>query len=102
MNGYQAFAETYARLFEKEPEGPERENLLKKVQAFKAAASYSDEELAALFDTGAFNDILKGYVRLAAKYTDLSDEAKTDLYKAVKFALSEFTASDAVNYLQNF
>lgn len=49
------------------------------IEAGKLIAEMPEEEINALFDTGAFNNICKGYLKEALKNSGLSDEKQAEI-----------------------
>lgn len=98
MDGYKIMAESYRKAAE---EGKiTKEQAEKDCKAFDFLASCDQDDFNNLFDSGAFNEIAKSYMRLAVK--ELIEEGTIDEEqgRAVRnrFALlfSEKTAKDVL------
>lgn len=65
MNGFTMMADSYRKHGEE-----------KKAKLYDFLGSCSDEDICTLFDSSAFNDIAKGYMRLAVR--ELVDEGELD------------------------
>ena len=48
----------------------------KRIKAFRTIAALDDDDVNELFDTSAFNTIVKGYLILAMENTELTEEQK--------------------------
>ena len=98
MNGFTMMAESYRKAA---AEGKiTKEQAEKNCKAFDFLGSCDDDDINNLFDSGAFNEIAKSYMRLAVK--ELIEESVIDEEQgqAIKnrFALlfSEKTAKDVL------
>jgi hypothetical protein len=98
MNGFKMMADSYRKLAD---EGKiTKEQAEKDCKAFDFLANCDQDDFNNLFDSGAFNDIAKSYMRIAVK--ELIEESVIDEEQgqAIKnrFALlfSEKTAKDVL------
>lgn len=65
MNGFKIMADSYRKLAD---EGKiTKEQAEKDCKAYDFLATCDDKDICNLFDSGAFNEISKGYMRLAVK-----------------------------------
>ena len=74
MNGYEVMAKTYRKLSERGEIS--KEEAEKKCKVYDFLASCDEEDIYNLFDSSAFNEIAKEYMRLAVK--ELVSEGKID------------------------
>lgn len=100
MNGYKLMAESYRKAAE---EGKiSKEEAAKDCRIFDFLASCDQEDIFRLFDSGAFNDIAKSYLRIAVKELIEEEEIEEEQGSAVKrrfnLLFSEKTASEAYKY----
>lgn len=74
MNGYQLTADSYREYLKKNPKCDEavKKDMEHHIKANEFLATCTDEDIFKLFDSSAFNSILKGYVLKAV--TELSKE----------------------------
>lgn len=79
MNGYQITAANCRQAALKAKTETEREALETKARMYDIVGNLSDKEQAILFDSGAFNDIVQGYVRLLF---DSWEEAEEEIKEA--------------------
>lgn len=99
MNGYKVMADSYRKAAE---EGQiSREQVEKDCRIFDFLATCDNEDICRLFDSTAFNEIAKSYMRLAVK--ELVEEGVIDEEQGQavrnRFSLlfSEKTAKDVCN-----
>lgn len=96
MNGFKIMADSYRKLAD---EGKiTKEQAEKDCKAYDFLATCDDEDICNLFDSGAFNEISKGYMRLAVKELIEENVIDEEQGRAVRnrFALlfSEKTANE--------
>lgn len=89
MNGFTMMADTYRKFGGK-----------RKAELYDFLAKCSDEDICDLFDSTAFNEIAKGYLRLAVRELVENGELNEEQGQAVRnefsFLFSEKTAKDVV------
>lgn len=56
------------------------------------------EERLKIFDTGAFNNAVKGYIVMASDQLKLTDKQKNELLDTIQLLLYSRTAKDAEQY----
>lgn len=87
MNGFTMMADTYRK------HGKER-----KAELYDFLAQCSDEDICELFDSTAFNEITKDYLRLAVRRLvedgELNEEQGQAVRNELNFLISEKTAKD--------
>ena len=98
MNGFKMMADSYRKAAE---EGKiTREQAEKDCKTFDFLANCDQDDFNNLFDSGAFNDIAKSYMRIAVKELVEEGTLEEEQAQAVKnrFALlfSEKTAKDVL------
>lgn len=93
---YAGWAELYKRQMQ-EP-GTDLERTAAKVKAFEFLSTCTDADIFALFDTSVFNDIMKGYVMLAAKSAELLEEDAAAIMGGIRCALDDTSAEKAYKY----
>ena len=97
MNGYTMLAESYKKLLK---EGKVTEEEAKKnIKVMEFLAECSEEEINIMFDSAAFNEIMKAYVRRAINNADLGEEEekeeiKSKIMNELRWLLSEKTAGE--------
>ncbi len=83
MNGYIMQAETYKILAERGQISVEEADKMRAVYAF--LGTIEKDQLYALFDSGAFNGIIKGYVKLALKNTEIDEETSEKILQELRW-----------------
>ena len=97
MHGYTMLAESYKKLLQ---EGKVTEEEAKKnIKVMEFLAKCSEEEINIMFDSAAFNEIMKEYVRRAINNADLGEEEekeeiKSKIMNELRWLLSEKTAGE--------
>lgn len=82
MNGYEVMAKTYRKLVE--GGRLSKEEAEKKCKVYDFLASCDNEDIYNLFDSSAFNEIAKEYMRLAVKELVSEGAIDEDQGKAVR------------------
>lgn len=82
MNGYEVMAKTYRKLVE--GGRLSKEEAEKKCKVYDFLASCDNEDIYNLFDSSAFNEIAKEYMRLAVKELVSEGTIDEDQGKAVR------------------
>lgn len=82
MNGYKIMAESYRKLAE---EGKiSKEEAEKSIYTFDFLDKCDQEDIFNLFDSGAFNEIAKSYLRLAVKELIEEEEIEEEQGRAIR------------------
>lgn len=102
LNGYEIAAESCRRAQARARSEEERQELEAKARAFDTVAGLTDADKCRLFDTGAFNFILQGYVRmLFDSWEEAEEEVKEAAENGIAGLLEEKTAAQALAYYMN-
>lgn len=92
MNGYKILAQNYKKLAD---EGKlDREVAEKEIRNLEFLATCDKDDICILFDSGAFNDILKGYLAAAVDEAELDPDAKARVKDSLLWVLDTKSASD--------
>ena len=96
MNGYKLMAESYRKAAE---EGKiSKEEAAKDCRVYDFLASCTQEDIFKLFDSGAFNEIAKSYMRIAVKELieeeEIEEEQGREVRNRFSLLFSEKTASE--------
>ena len=100
MNGYKIMSDGYKAFLQAHPEEPEeaKAGIQRKIKALDFLADCSKEEKLELFNSGAFNDVIKGYFKMSIDNSDLKDESKKELQTELLHLLDTVTAGQAEEY----
>lgn len=97
MNGYKAIADSYRILLEN-GEATDRATLERKIKALDFLATCDRADIQELFNTSAFNDITKGYIKKAVDNLKLSTGTRADLLEEVTHLYDTMGADEAEDY----
>lgn len=96
MNGFQIMADSYHMAAEQGQISKEEAN--KKCKAYDYLANCDQEDIYNLFDSSAFNDICKSYLRKAADQLEgegvLDEEQNAKICRRMNLLFSETTAKE--------
>ncbi len=102
LNGYEMMAQDYEKMLHDKStdeyfDAADARDVEMKIKALRTVARLNEEEIDALFDTSAFNSIVKGYLWAAMEQTDpeLTEEQKNAIAGCFSLVLSEMSAWDA-------
>lgn len=103
MNGYQIHSQTYKDYLEKHPEEPEevKAGMQRKIKALDFLADCTEEERLELFNSTAFNDVVKGYVKRACDNLELEEDTRRELLNELRYLFDTMTADQAEDYYNN-
>lgn len=103
MNGYKMTADSYRQYLEQHPDEPPetKADLACKIKALDIMANCSDSERLQLFNTSAFNDVVKGYVKLALDNLKTDPEQRKAIINEVAYLFDIKTADEAEQYYYN-
>lgn len=99
-NGFEGAAKVYRMILNREGlDAEEREHLERKIRVYEFLGTVDDATRHELFDSTAFNDILKGYLQMSLdRLPDLDDETKQLVSTEVRFSLDTASAAEAEAY----
>lgn len=99
LNGYEMMAQSYEKFLQR-PHGEDFDaadarGIEMKIKALRIVAKLEEEEIDELFNTSAFNNIVKGYLIAALENAELTEEQRDDVRDGLRFALDEMSATEA-------
>lgn len=97
MNGYTMEADAYRHFLEKNPDTENREYLERKVKVFDILASLDRKDIAMIFDTGAYNELTKQYIKQAM---EMCNYGKEDISKVLSAVSNLFDIQTAIETLE--
>ncbi len=96
MDGYELQAASYEQYLETHPVEPEvKEDLERKIKVLRLFIGTTEQERDEMFNSGAFNDICKGYFKKAMKNCDIPDATIATVLDEFKWLLDTMNATDA-------
>lgn len=100
MNGYKMLADSYRKFLDDNT--ADQDNIRTHITALDFLAKCDKATIYALFDSSAFNDIVKGYVFLMAdNEKELTDEQKSHLKGRIEGLFDRVAAEQAEAYYYN-
>ena len=97
MNGYQIIANQYRDVC-KDLEGQERKELEDKAKAYQFLADANRPTQLELFNSGAFNNVVKGYVLMSMNELHIDDNEIGAVIQRISELMDEKTSKEAEQY----
>lgn len=94
MANYDILIKSYEDILEKKPDKCDVEAMKLSISAMKTLNNKSDDEICALFSTGAFNDILKGYCKKALVNCEFDKKQVDTVIDELKWLLDTCNARE--------
>ena len=102
MNGYKMLADSYRQVLEGDgSQGIDKAAVEKKIKVLDFLATCDAEEIQELFNSSAFNDIVRGYFLMAMQNMDLEEEKISQIIQNLKNLFDMVTAGEAEKYYNN-
>lgn len=99
MNGYKLSADSYRALL---ADGTiDRANAEKNIKVLDFLATCDSEEIQELFNSSAFNEIVKGYLKMAIANLDLGEKIDHALLRELGYLFDTVPAKQAEEYYNN-
>lgn len=97
MDGYELTASGYEQYLAKNPDidAVLKKDIQTKIEALRMIAGMQEEYRNALFDTGAFNDICKGYFKKAMENCGIERKMMNAVLDEFKWLLDTMSAAEA-------
>lgn len=99
MGNYDTLIESYELFLEKKRENLDKEgrkSLEVQINAMKAVNDKTQEEICAIFNTGAFNNIVKGFCHKAMENCTLDDSQIEEIMEELNFLFDTISAMDVL------
>lgn len=94
MNGYKLMADSYRKLAD---QGKiTKENADKETRIYDFLATCSQDDFCRMVDSSAFNDIIKGYLRMAVRNAELDEKAENKMMNEIRHLFDEKTAKEVL------
>lgn len=95
MNGFKMLSDSYKVLLE---QGKiDKETAEKEMRVLNFLATCDTDDFCRLVDSSAFNDIIRGYVRLAVESADIDEESKNKVIGQLRWIFDEKSAKEVLN-----
>ena len=96
MNGYEFTIAGYKQVLESDRKDIDREYIKAEIKALEPFAERTEQEIIKMFDTGAFNEVLKAYCRKAMENSGIDKEKIDDVMGEIKWLLDTVRAEEIV------
>lgn len=101
-NGYQILLMAHRQFVEQEkPTGEELEEVTAKIKALEILAGSDQRTRYELFNTGAFNDIMRGYAKMALDDLGIDGGTRANILDQIRHLLDRVPAGAAEAYNQD-
>lgn len=94
MTNYDLMIQSYENVLEQKPEKCDVEAMKLSINALKTLNNKTDDEIYAIFSTGAFNDILKGYCKKALENCEVDKKQIDAVIDELKWLLDTCSVKD--------
>lgn len=96
MNGYEFTIAAYKQVLESDREDIDRDYIKAKIKSLEPFAERTEEERVKMFDSGAFNDVLKAYCKVAMNNCKFKKEDIIDVIAEINFLLDTVSANEII------
>lgn len=96
MNGYEFTIAGYKQVLESNREDIDREYIKAHIKALEPFAERTEQEIIKMFDTGAFNEVLKAYCRKAMENSGIDSEKISEVMGEIKWLLDTVKAEEII------
>lgn len=97
MNGYKLLIDSYKAALEREDKSIDRDFIHAKIRSLEPFSERTNEEIVRMFDSGAFNDVLLAYCRVAMQNCHLDQEKINEVLEEVRWLLDTTGANEILN-----
>lgn len=99
MKSYKILLDSYKQVLEScnESEKLDKAVIKAKIRSLEPFADRTEEEVVEMFDSGAFNDVLRAYCRVAMKNCNLSRKKTNEVLEELRWLLDTVGANEILN-----
>lgn len=97
MNGYTLMADSYRKLMNEGKIDEETANA--EIRIYEFLASCNQDDLCRMIDSSAFNDIIRGYVNLAVKSSNIDNNSQKEILNQLPWLFDTRSAKDVLGSL---
>lgn len=95
MNGFKMLSDSYKALLE---QGKiDKDTAEKEMRVLDFLATCDTDDFCRMVDSSAFNDIIRGYVKLAVKSADIDEESQQKVINQLRWMFDEKTAKEVLD-----
>ena len=96
MNGYEFSIAGYKQVLESGRTDIDREYIQAEIKALEPFACRTEQEIIKMFDSGAFNEVLKAYCKKAMENSGIDKEKIDDVMGEIKWLLDTVRAEEII------
>ena len=96
MNGYEFTIAGYKQILESDRQDIDRDYIRAEIKSLEPFAERSEEERLKMFDSGAFNEVLKAYCKAAMKNCEIKQEDISRVLREISYLLDTVKASEII------
>lgn len=96
MNSYQMHIDAYKQVLASDRTDIDRDYIKAEIRALEPFAERTEEERIQMFNSGAFNDVLKAYCRKAMQNCNVDSETISNVMNEVKWLLDTVSANEII------
>lgn len=100
LNGYKLMADSYRQLLEKDPTA-DKEDAQRKIKVNDFLSTCNEQEIHEIFNSTAFNTIVKGYILKTCDQLKISTKTKQNIMNEFRYQLDTTRANEAADYYYN-
>lgn len=99
MNAYKELVDSYKQVLEKcdESRNIEKAVIEAKIKSLEPFSERTNEEIAGMFDSGAFNEVLKAYCRVAMQNCNITKKKINEVMEEIKWLLDTVGANEILD-----
>lgn len=94
MNGFKMMADSYRHLVEQGKIS--KEQAKRNIEIYEFLATCDTDDFCCMVDSSAFNDIIKGYVKLAVKNADIDQQSQEKVIDNLRWIFDEKSAKEVL------
>jgi hypothetical protein len=95
MNGFSMMADGYKQLVEKGK--IDKEVAEKEIRIYEFLATCDSDDFCRLVDSSAFNDIIRGYLKLAVENADIDEKSRGKVMEQLHWIFDEKSSKEVLN-----
>lgn len=94
MNGYKMTVESYEKILESDRTDIDKDYIKAQIKSLEPFAERTEEERIKMFDSGAFNEVLKSYCKVAMQNCGFEYEEISKVLGEISWLLDTVNAND--------
>lgn len=94
MNGYELNIKAYENILAEKRPDTDVEYIKAQIRSLEPFAERTEEERIQLFDSGAFNEVVKSYCRVAMKNCNVDEDTISNVINEIKWLFDTVSANE--------